>query len=196
MNYNQGKNHPKFVDLTGRQFGELKILDYVLVQEGKQTVWKWKCVCSCGEYTNTRTKDFLKQKPVQSCARCGRKRMGKTNTLTDNLSLKNRLFRRYKRGASNRGYSFKLDFGQVMEITSQNCHYCNQEPQEFESDSSQNKTSVPFLRNGIDRKDNTLGYEEDNVLPCCRICNRMKMDLPYSQFIEFISKCYHHLMSK
>lgn len=182
MNYNQGKNHPRFKDLTNKKFGELTLLEYVLVEEKTQNVWKWKSKCSCGIVTYTRTKDFLKENPVQSCKKCGIKRMAKSRILSDNLSLKNRLFRVYKRGAKNRKYSFNLTFEQFLFIISQNCHYCNASP-----------IGDSFLRNGVDRLNNKMGYELKNVVPCCSICNKMKMDLDYKVFLSQISKCYKNL---
>ena len=60
-------------------------------------------------------------------------------------------------------------------------------------DKSGNYTDTPFLRNGIDRIDNNKGYTKENCVPCCDICNRIKMDLPYNVFIEHITKCYKNL---
>jgi len=181
MNYNQGKDHPKFIDLTGKTFGQLTILEYVKVPEKTQDVWKWKCKCSCGEFTFTRTKEFLKANPVQSCRACGIKRMSKNRVLPDNLSQKNRTYRIYKRGATNRGYSFDLTFEQVTQLTNQPCHYCD-------------LLSSP--RNGIDRVDNTKGYSIDNVVPCCSVCNRAKMEMSYEDFLAFIHRVYNNLINK
>jgi len=190
MSYNNGKSHPRFIELTGKQFGKLKILDYIQVKEKRGLVWKWKCLCECGNYTYTRTKEFLKEKPVQSCASCGRKRMGKTNILPENQSLKNRVYRTYQKGAINRGYKFDLDFQQVMDLISKNCYYCDSPPEELIGEKNQNLTNIPFLRNGIDRKDNKLGYITENVVTCCKLCNRIKMDLDYNLFLQHITKIY------
>jgi hypothetical protein len=46
--------------------------------------------------------------------------------------------------------------------------------------------SVNFTRpNGIDRVDNTLGYELGNVIPCCSVCNRAKSNLPLDYFLRW-----------
>jgi len=39
---------------------------------------------------------------------------------------------------------------------------------------------------GIDRIDNSKGYIEGNMVPCCKICNWMKSD---KSSIDFIQKC-------
>jgi hypothetical protein len=41
---------------------------------------------------------------------------------------------------------------------------------------------------GIDRKDNTIGYVVGNVVPCCIVCNRAKMDLPYEAFLAWLGR--------
>ena len=67
---------------------------------------------------------------------------------------------------------FKLDENKFFEICDDPCYYCNK--------SNSNKHS-----NGIDRKNNKVGYIESNCVSCCRECNQMKSDLSDSQFIEF-----------
>ena len=42
--------------------------------------------------------------------------------------------------------------------------------------------------NGLDRKDNSLGYTIYNVLPCCSFCNQAKMDANYEDFINWANK--------
>lgn len=40
--------------------------------------------------------------------------------------------------------------------------------------------------NGIDRKDNQLGYEILNVVSCCKICNIAKNDMKICEFLSWI----------
>ena len=47
-----------------------------------------------------------------------------------------------------------------------------------------------FLYNGIDRKDNNIGYIIENCVSCCGICNRMKMDMSYDDFLNHIRLIY------
>lgn len=34
------------------------------------------------------------------------------------------------------------------------------------------------------RKNNSVGYTLENCVPCCGICNKMKMNLDFDTFIE------------
>jgi hypothetical protein len=49
--------------------------------------------------------------------------------------------------------------------------------------------------NGVDRVDNNLGYTNENSRSCCKICNRMKMDLDINDLIDHIIKivAYNHI---
>jgi hypothetical protein len=38
-----------------------------------------------------------------------------------------------------------------------------------------------------------LGYFKNNCIPCCSICNKLKMDLDKDVFILSIKKIYEHL---
>jgi len=41
---------------------------------------------------------------------------------------------------------------------------------------------------GIDRIDNTKSYIKENCVPCCNICNRMKLEMNTQEFIEHIRR--------
>lgn len=86
----------------------------------------------------------------------------------------------YKLCASNRNISFELTLEEFTNIISHNCHYCDY------------KDDIYF--NGVDRKNNKLGYTIDNCLPCCRICNFMKCDNDYDDFIGMIGHIGNYLM--
>lgn len=65
-----------------------------------------------------------------------------------------------KSGARLRGLTLTLSKEEAIAIMKNPCFYCG-----FKSESS---------LNGLDRANNSLGYEHENILPCCARCNRMK----------------------
>lgn len=104
-------------------------------------------------------------------------------------------YAQYKHSAKNRNYSFDLTKEQFVELAQQNCHYCNSEPKLKNPWANKSKNAsrrfkanaeIPF--NGIDRVDNSLGYEIDNCAACCYICNHMKSKLSVNDFIEHVNK--------
>jgi len=81
-----------------------------------------------------------------------------------------RRFNIYKHDAKKRNYCFELSFNEFMELWQVRCKYCG----------------VDIKTIGVDRIDNSIGYTKENIVPCCRECNRMKGKLSTK---EFIYKC-------
>lgn len=77
-----------------------------------------------------------------------------------------------KAQAVTRGYNFDLTFDEFLTFWNKPCYYCH------------NKINGV----GIDRLDNTKGYNLDNCVPCCIICNRAKNTLSVSDFISHCKK--------
>ena len=48
----------------------------------------------------------------------------------------------------------------------------------------------PLAYNGLDRVDNSRGYEPSNVVPCCRRCNRAKDDMSSQEFMKWLGQAY------
>ena len=48
--------------------------------------------------------------------------------------------------------------------------------------------SDEILYNGIDRLENTIGYEDSNCVPACKICNFAKRNLSQKQFYDWIKR--------
>ena len=77
-------------------------------------------------------------------------------------------YRIYEANAKKRGVAFELTYETFISYWNQPCSYC----------------AAPIATIGLDRLDNTKGYVPENVAPCCRICNRMKSNLPLDVFIQ------------
>ena len=85
-----------------------------------------------------------------------------------------------------------------LSLSSKECWYCGKIDTRNVAISSYRKrkmnltdeqiSSYSVNLNGIDRADNSIGYSRDNVLPCCRACNRMKNAFSQKDFILKIIK--------
>ena len=69
------------------------------------------------------------------------------------------------------------------------CHYCGA----VDSNTCNYEDRFELKYNGIDRVDSSLGYVPGNCVPCCRICNTMKMDLSIEEFISHIERIKNHV---
>lgn len=65
---------------------------------------------------------------------------------------------------------------QFMYLTSQPCAYCDR----------------VFSYVGIDRIDSSRGYDVDNIVPCCEMCNKAKNDHPREVFLTWARRLSEH----
>lgn len=78
----------------------------------------------------------------------------------------------YKRGAKQRCIEFKLTKDEFNVFWKKPCSYCGD--------------NVDYI--GLDRIDNSKGYERENIISCCGLCNRMKGTLTVEEFISHCKK--------
>jgi hypothetical protein len=79
-------------------------------------------------------------------------------------------------------------------LTKQNCYYCGVEPLQ-EAKPANLKNGI-YLYNGIDRKDDNIGYEINNCVTSCKKCNYMKQGLTDIEFFEHIQKILESQQNK
>lgn len=72
-------------------------------------------------------------------------------------------FRYSRQFARRRGHLWDLDFTTWDFLRRQPCDYCG--------------LAIETRVGGLDRLDNTRGYELGNVVPCCAICNTVRSDI-------------------
>lgn len=99
-----------------------------------------------------------------------------------------RVLKQYRDGARSRGLSFELDIDEFKTLTSSKCHYCGADPSSIHYGDSRLNPWFAYTYNGIDRKNNKIGYTVNNCLPCCTACNRAKLQTSYDEFIVYLEK--------
>lgn len=166
--------HKLIKDLTGKRFGKLKVLK---LSENRTCInLCWLCECDCGNLKSIQGQN-LKNGKTKSCGCLHRESYIKKNI---NGSL-NALFARYKLGAKRRGYKFELTKEQFESLTSSKCHYCLLPP--F-LDMKIPGVIKGYVYNGIDRKDNSIGYTLENSVSCCTGCNLVKGTKSYIEMLS------------
>ena len=175
MTYIRTKSNQRIKDYTGFKKGYLEAISFEFVKNNS-TYWKFKC--DCGNYKILKSNKVLaKNSTTKSCG-CKKYKNEKSN-----CPAFNKVFHSYYRGAKRRNLEFLLSIDEFKDITSKNCVYCGIEPSKI----SKTKFSI-YTYNGIDRKDNLIGYILENSLPCCTLCNKAKRDLDYNIFIDWIKQ--------
>lgn len=149
--------------------------------------------CECGTYC------AVKHNRVHSAKSCGcllgwALKTGDHSRKPWGESYFNRVVRGIKRNASSRNISFELTINDIKELIFNECHYCGNYPSTVAglTGNTVDRHNGRFKTNGIDRKDNNIGYTKENCVTCCKNCNLMKMTLPYDLFFKQIYEIAQH----
>jgi len=101
-----------------------------------------------------------------------------------------------------------LTFEQFLELSSCDCFYCGAKPSNKHNrykmvlNGKETKRSKyaqdngDFIYNGLDRVDNSLPHNLNNLVPCCKICNEMKSVRSIDDFAKQIVKLYEWAMKQ
>lgn len=171
------------IDLTDQRFGRLIVLK-LIGRINNRTLWE--CRCDCGKVKQIDSCS-LRQGHIKSCGCLAVERTKEVHSLPHGQASFNKLYNSYKMKAVARHFGFYLKEADFRELTSKPCFYCGVLPYQIYLPKS--KTGISngsYTYNGIDRLDSTKDYTVENCVPCCGICNKMKMDLPLD---VFINKC-------
>lgn len=180
------------VEEKGNKYGEWTVIElsknYV---PGSGVDALWVCQCSCGTIRDCKGTSLRRGAIVS----CGCKRLGMAYvTRRRNLEkqrreadrprmLANQVARGYRRNAAEHGREFSLSLEDVLRLITGDCLYCGKPP------SNEIRTAGKFAINGmkysgIDRVDNSRGYEVDNCVSCCGNCNKVKLKMSAEEFID------------
>lgn len=163
--------------IAGQQFGKWTIISLAQSPDYDKPHSYYDCKCDCGRVLKIRASVLNCKRASRGCIFC-KTRKGK------GVSAFNRVYRNYKRQAIQRSLEWDLTEDQFREITSSNCYYTGLPPSSVMKVSGGNGE---YVYNGIDRLDNSKGYNINNCVACIGEINRMKSNLSYSQFVELCS---------
>lgn len=180
--------HGNMIDISGQRFGRLiaiirtsKRVDPRKTNSGE---YYWLCKCDCGNEKEIMMSS-LRRGDTTSCGCYGKEQRLKAVSLMPGQANFNALFCNYKNQAKRRRLDFLLSDEQFRQLVESNCHYCDSKPSQIVD---REPANIPYLYNGIDRVDNSIGYTKENCIPCCKICNYMKRNMTYDEFLAHIKK--------
>lgn len=155
---------------------------------GTMYYFKVKCL-KCGEISILSRNSIFYPVKASGCKKCYySNRVGKEDT------PKHTYYLMYKRKAIERGLSFDLSEESFYNLISKPCYYCNQPPTYGEYvNKNFNKSKTLLAYNGVDRIDGSKGYSSENCVPCCTMCNRMKLNYTQHDFFQKIKNIYEFL---
>lgn len=198
------------IDVSGQRFGRLQVVER---HPGKTRHGvPWLCACDCGETVVVLTSNLISGN-TSSCGCLHREQLiarnhllAKEPWLVDMQVYQRRLgYRKVKLAAGSNQYKtrglgkvhpticldWELTLEQYTTLVTSPCYYCGAPPYQKPFGAYLKKRG--FLRNGIDRIDNALGYTQDNSISCCRTCNWDKRAQTKEQFLENTIRRVEHL---
>jgi len=179
---------PTRIDLTGQKFGRLTVLRQAPSNQGQHGL-RWVCECDCSPGKEQISHGYsLRAGLAQSCGCWQREKV----SLPFGLSQRNAVLGRYKHDAELCGREWALSDEQFDLLTQSDCHYCGIGPSTI---MARQRHHGSFTYNGIDRMDNAVGYVPNNVVPCCKLCQYAKRNMPYEEFKAWLRRAGAYQLS-
>ena len=161
------------LQLAGQRFGRL-----IAVRMAKEKYFSnrvWDCVCDCGNEVKVPGAKLVSGH-TQSCGCFRRDRASATKRKRPYEAVYGKMLRWSVKYAGT-----VISYEEFLKLVQKgHCSYCGGiiEWSEF------NQTNGSGYY--IDRKDNTKGYTQGNCVTCCKVCNQMKSDMLYADFVKHI----------
>ena len=170
------KYRTDYNELIGQRFERLTVLSFVCA--GKSA--KYKVKCDCGKEKIVCRSSLLSRNTKS----CGCLSIEVANTRAKDSAF-NKVLWNYKLNSKKRNIEFNLTTSEFKELTKNNCYYCKVEPSMIQH---AGKYQESYVYNGVDRKNNNLGYTIDNCVACCRTCNMAKGEKSLEDFYKWIER--------
>ncbi len=178
----------KYGDLKGLRYGLWTILGNGRVVNKNRKV---PAICECGKEKEVYLQTLIRNQSG-SCGCVSAKQASDrlikkpiVVTLKQGEAAANAVLSGYKGVAKQRNIPWEITDHIFFALTKADCYYCGSKP------SNEKKTGYKtgsYIYNGIDRKDNSLGYENYNVVACCKRCNVAKNDMSITEFKKWALK--------
>jgi hypothetical protein len=179
----------EFIDLTGKKFGKLTALEKMPADPKNPTHSAiWKCRCDCGVIKEIESM-YLRKAHVKSCG-CEMYNREEKRKRDPVMAAAYDAYRPYKDG--------NITLEDFIELSKLNCTYCAIVPSAIRNVYKNRKTltideinQYNFVYNGLDRIDNSLPHNIDNVVPACSPCNYARRDRTIEEFRDWLIRAYH-----
>lgn len=182
----------KLRDITGLKYNMLTVIELLPSRVyGTSKKRMWLCKCDCGNQLEVNTSALLRNN-TKSCG-CLKPTKSAENSIKSRYKLAKcdagyrSIFVSYKSNAKKRKIDFNIDFDSFLNILKSNCFYCGIEPTNI-----YHKRFYNVSYNGVDRVDNSIGYELNNVVSCCKMCNIAKNNYTENEFLNWVKRLAKH----
>lgn len=146
------------------------------------------CQCKCGSIKYYQT-SHLKTKRAKRCSFCAYKLKPHKLSILEKL-YQSKITKSCKQSKGKKISTLTVE--EFSNIINKNCFYCGDLPIKLKYLYGKKlKDNNDIFSNGVDRIDSLKGYSKENCVPCCEMCNRMKLNYDIQQFKNQIIKIYN-----
>jgi 5-methylcytosine-specific restriction endonuclease McrA len=187
--------------LPGKKFGRLTVIEPTIYFGRGSIASKLsasKCLCSCGNNCIVLNK-LLKNGGTKSCG-CYSYESSLKQIKNNRASIKKyNEFDAIIIQVFNLNYSDgDLSLQDFYKLSNKNCFYCGSMPSNIQP--HQTYKYLKFIYSGLDRINSNKNHSKENVVPCCKICNKLKLNMSFDQFKKHVNNLinknlydpYHH----
>lgn len=173
------------LDIVGQKFHMLTVIARVHQNDNLNRAL-WLCKCDCGkERVVSGAKLRMKSYPIKCCGCSTRAH----NSNRCDQALREMYFK-YKSSAKKRGHQFDITVDFFKTTVLKRCNYCGAEPERVVKTAGTGRKLAfgEAKMNGLDRKDNNIGYVTENCVSCCQFCNFAKYKFSESEFLNWANR--------
>lgn len=181
-------NAARFVDETGNRYGRLTVIGPTRKPRPGSKGKFWLCRCECGRERVVHG-GGLRYGSNKSCGCAAAEQVAARCALPVGVSAMRAALRKTKWAAASRSIKWNITDADALQMFVRDCHYCGSPPSNLSWHPDGNGS---FAYNGIDRVDNSCGYESDNVVPCCKHCNIAKRSRSAGEFLAWVARVHLH----
>jgi hypothetical protein len=181
---------PAFIDRTGKRFNRWTVLGRA--PNGHRGVTRWLCRCDCGTERAVWSPTLVNG-TSKSCGCYNSESSAKRHAIHWGKASRNRLVYQYRASARKRKYPWTLTQEETHRLFEANCYYCGSKPKQVYK---AKECHGPYVYNGIDRVDSSLGYTPDNCVPCCWVCNFAKRKMTKDVFLAWVRRVYTYAIQR
>ena len=182
------KHNSNFVDIAGKQFHNLTVLNYAgyLLGKNNKHTNLWHCECSCGQKRQIITHNLISGK-AKSCG-CRRKRLRENNPrFKGKYDISKKVWYSIEKGAKRRSIPFSISIDDGWAIYLKQNKLCPYTGEKLVFPTSYDKHDGNL---SLDRINSSKGYTKDNIQWVLKWVNLAKHTLSHTQFLEMIKKIY------
>lgn len=102
---------------------------------------------------------------------------------TKKISAYKHIYWKYRSKARSKKTPFEISFEFFLHLVKMPCYICGKS-----NSNKQGRRGTTVRYNGLDRVNNSKGYIEGNVMPCCKTCNKQKLDHNLEDYFLHIAR--------